>query len=277
MIGGGLDISFMRLQLSQRADLSRQVIPGTNLAFAQLGVPPLTDFADVRLEGRSVQVGFHLGLLIKPHERWAVGARYLSRQKVDTTEGEFTSRQIDTGMRTPVPLPGVPPGTPLDALLASQFATGGRLESGQAVTTSLYLPDQFVVGMMVRTTDRMKVKVDYQLTNWSLFEILKLETTNGNTQTLYESYRDTHGVRVGTEITAGPRTALRAGILAHTAAAPDDTATPFCPRDRGWSSPRDSDAGSQSACRSTSPTSICISAISAGVPETADWSVRRRP
>ena len=40
---------------------------------------------------------------------------------------------------TPIPLPGIPAGTPMDQLVAPQFATGGKL-SDQSAMTSIPLP-----------------------------------------------------------------------------------------------------------------------------------------
>ncbi|MGE3843851.1 MAG: OmpP1/FadL family transporter, partial [Vicinamibacterales bacterium] len=216
------------VELSQRADLSTQVITGTNLTFAALGVPRGTDFADIRLKGHTVQAGFHLGVLIKPNDMFSVGARYLSKQTVETDDGDFEPTQINTGLRTPVPLPGIPAGTPLDALLQPQFASGARLAT-QKVSTSIPLPDQLVVGFMVRPVEAMKVKVDYQFTNWSLFDTLVITTENGLVQTNVEDYKDTHGIRVGTEYSLSPETRLRAGVLAHGGAAPEQTVTPLLP------------------------------------------------
>lgn len=231
MVGGGLDVSYAKVELAQRADLSTQRITGTTLTFAALGVPAGTDFADIRLKGNTIQAGFHLGVLMKASDQMSFGARFLSRQTVSTDDGDFETQQILTGRLLPVPLPGVPAGTPLDTLLAAQFQSGGRL-ANQSVATEIPLPDQFVVGVMVRPSEALKLKVDYQWVNWSLFDELVIEAENGLTETNIEDYRDSHGVRVGTEYTLSERTVLRGGVLAHTAAAPDQTVTPLLPEGR---------------------------------------------
>lgn len=201
------------------------------MTFANLGVPRGTDFADLTLEGDTIQAGFHLGVLKRPTDRVAIGARYLSRQKVEAEEGDLTSEQIPTGFRLPIPLPGVPAGTAVDAVLAPLFGPGGRL-ADQKVATSLYLPDQFIAGISVRAGDRTTVNVDYQYVNWSLFDVLEIEGENGLSQRNVEDYRDSHGVRVGLEHRATDRFAVRAGVIAHTAAAPDQTVTPLLPEGR---------------------------------------------
>jgi long-chain fatty acid transport protein len=233
LVGGGVDVSYAKVELKQSVDLSTQPIPGTAFTFGNLGVPRYTDFADITLKGDAVQLGFHLGALVKATDRVSFGVRYLSRQKIETEEGDFETRQIMTGLRTPVPLPGIPAGASLDALLEPLFAAGGRL-ADQSVGTSLYLPDQFVAGVAFQASDGVKVKVDYQHTNWSLFDVLVIETENGLTDTNVESYRDSHGLRVGTQFDVNDRTALRGGFIAHTAAAPDETVTPLLPEGARW-------------------------------------------
>jgi long-chain fatty acid transport protein len=234
MVGGGLDVSFAKVELSQRIDLSAQPIPGTPFTFANLGVPRGTDFADVTLKGDTVQYGFHLGLLAKMNDRVSFGARYLSRQKIDTDEGDFETEQIlNPNLRTPIPLPGIPAGTPLDALLAPRFADGALL-GDQSVATSISMPDQLVLGVAFDVTDAMKLKIDYQLTNWSLFDELVIEAENGLTERSVENYSDTHAFRIGTEYAMSDRTMLRGGFLTHTGAAPDETVTPLLPEGPRW-------------------------------------------
>jgi long-chain fatty acid transport protein len=235
LVGGGFDISYAKVELGRRADLSAQRLPGSTLTFAAIGVPRGTDFADIRLKGDSIQMGFHLGVIVKPTDRTSFGARYLSRHKVETDEGEFDTEQVNTGLRTLVPLgPTIPAGTPVDLLLQPQFAEGAALESGQAVSTSIYMPDQFVVGVMFKATDAWKLKVDYQFVNWSLFDVLVIEAENGTTDTTFEDYEDTHGIRLGTEYRLSDATALRGGFLGHTGGAPDQTVTPLLPEGKRW-------------------------------------------
>jgi long-chain fatty acid transport protein len=137
MIGGGVDIAYYKLRLRQRVDLSTQAISGTPLTFGQIGVPRYTDFADIMLEGHDIAVGFHVGALIKPSEKFSIGARYISKVKISTTEGDITTEQIPTGFRLPIPLgPTVPAGTPVDAILQGQFQSGQRLSSQKADTSS---------------------------------------------------------------------------------------------------------------------------------------------
>jgi long-chain fatty acid transport protein len=227
LIGAGVDITHASVDLRRRVDLSAQPITGTPLTFAALGVPAGTDFADVDLSGSGTHAGAHVGVLVKATRTVSFGARYLSRQHVSIENGQLTVEQIPTTLRLPVPLPGIPAGTPLDALVAPSFAAGGRL-GNQTATTTLPLPDQFVAGVAVQATERLKVLGDYQFVHWKLFDTVTIANAVAPATVLVENYRDTHGVRIGAEY-ALARAILRGGFDAHTAGAPDQSVTPLLP------------------------------------------------
>lgn len=231
-VGGGVDITHLSVELKRRLDLSTQAIPGGGGAtFAALGVPSGTDFADVRLTGSSVHVGAHLGVQLKASERLSFGARYLVGQRVAVDNGTLSPAQITTGRLLPVALPGVPAGTPLDTLVAPQFASGRAL-GPQSATTEIPLPGQFVIGTAVRLGDRDRpwtLFADYQLTQWSLFDTITVTNAVAPPTELIGDYRNTHGVRVGVERPLSRGLVVRAGIDAHNAAAPDQSVTPILP------------------------------------------------
>jgi len=167
-------------------------------------------------------------VLITASDKVAFGARYLSRHTIKPDDLSFESTQVPTGLRTPVPLPGIPAGTPIDAILAPQFAPGASL-GNQSAATELTVPDQFVGGVAITPTARLKLLVDYQFSTWSVFENLEFTTERGLDEIIVKNYRDTSGVRIGVDYDLGGRVALRAGFLAHEAAAPDGSVTPDLP------------------------------------------------
>lgn len=245
-IGGGVDITYLNVELRQRLDLASQTLlvhPVLGrLTFAQLNlvcpaaacgtVRPGTEFADLQLKGTSVHAGVHLGVLARATDRLSLGARWMSGQRVAVDSGEVTTRQIPVpGVRVPVTTPAGVAFVPVDTALQGQFATGGRLLSGQTARTELPLPDQFVVGAAVQATSRLKLLVDYQFTRWSMFDRLEIvgpETGLGTTGVV-EDYRNTNGVRIGAEVNLTKAAVLWAGLDAHGAAAPPQTVTPNLP------------------------------------------------
>jgi long-chain fatty acid transport protein len=229
-VGGGLDITYLHVQLRRRVDLSAQPLPGApSLTFAAIGVPAETDFADLNLTGNKTHVGFHTGVLVRPHPRFSLGARFLSGQKLEVTDGELETAQIATGLVTRVPLPGIPVGTPLDALIAPAFAQGGPLSTGQQASATVPLPAQFVAGAAVNVTEALRLLADYQFTNWSAFDTLVLNAEFAPATVIVEDFRDAHGIRAGADYALSSRTTLRGGFVANTAAAPDQTVTPNLP------------------------------------------------
>jgi long-chain fatty acid transport protein len=228
-VGVGIDITYSNVELRRRLDLAPVPLPGgSGATFQLLGVPPGTDFGDVRLTGSGHGFGAHFGAMFKANDKLSLGVRYLTRQHIDYNNGDLEPTQIQTGLRTPVPLPGIPAGTPIDALLAPQFQSGATL-GPQSASTTLPFPDQFVVGAAIRPNPQFALFVDYQFTNWSLFDQIVIDNSVAPTTTMVESYDNTHGLRLGVEYTLKGRTILRGGFDAHNAGAPDQTVTPLLP------------------------------------------------
>lgn len=227
-VGGGIDLVYTNLELQQRADLSTvAVAPG--VTFANLGVPRGTDFADISLRGTDWGTGYHVGVMFEPSKTFSFGARYMSQVEIADDAGELVTKQINTGRVLPIALgPTLPAGTPIDLMVAPQFATGGRL-ANQAASAGLTHPDQFVAGIAIKPNDKVKVLVDYQFTNWADFDVINVVAVNGLTIALQEDYKNTHGLRVGTDIAMSDNFTLRAGLDVHTAGAPDTSVTPNLP------------------------------------------------
>lgn len=229
-LGGGFAFIHSSVKLQQRVDLSAQAAPapapaGTTLGM--LGVPEGTDFADATLEGSASSWTGHFGIVIEPHPRISFGARYLMRTEAEIdADAQFT--QVPTGITLAAGNPfGVPGGTPLDAVVAPQFATGGLL-TPQAASTAIPLPSQLVLGVAVKATTRLTVLFDWQRVGWSTFEALPLNFELLPDDSLYEDYRDTDGYRFGADYRFD-KFSLRAGYLYHEAAAPPQTVTPLLP------------------------------------------------
>jgi long-chain fatty acid transport protein len=231
-VGGGIDITRTSLELRQRLDLATVPITGTPYTFGTLPVGPVpagTDFADVDITGNKWHAGYHLGVIVTPDKNVSLGLRYLSGQTVDVTNGAVTYVQIQTGTRLAIPLgPTIPAGTPIDALVAPNFAAGGKL-SNQAATASLPLPDQLVFGAAVHVTPKVQALVDYQYVRWSMFDVLTINQTIAGVTTIVEGYQNTSGVRLGVDYAINPDTAFRVGADFHGGAAPPQTVTPNLP------------------------------------------------
>ncbi|MEP7327133.1 MAG: outer membrane protein transport protein [Gemmatimonadota bacterium] len=232
MVGAGVDFTYLKVGLHQHLDLAPQALPPPappGATFANLGIQQRTDFANADLVGHGWNLGYNLGILWQATDKFSLGVRFLSRQKVEINDADVTFTQIATNDTLAMGNPfGVPPGTTLDQVLASRFLDDSTLgkQSGQ---TSLTLPEQLVLGAAYQLTPRFKLLFDYQHTNWKVFDRLVIDFDHAGQRTIVEDYKASDGVRLGGEYAWTSNTTVRAGFLTHTEAAPDQTVTPNLP------------------------------------------------
>jgi long-chain fatty acid transport protein len=226
------------LELRQRADLSTRPIPPTlavpaglppGTTFGMVGVPTGTDFADAVLDASGTGFAVNFGGILKVTDRLSIGGHWLTRKKI-TYDGDAVFEQIPTGLVLPVAIGPLPAGTPVDAVLTSQFGAGGALEDG-AVTTSLMMPPQGSLGFAYQLNDKWNFMADWQYVVWGWFSEVAIDFENPNTPdlTLHPNNKDTHGFRFGTEYQYSPKVQLRAGYLHHGGASPPQFVTPLLP------------------------------------------------
>ncbi len=227
-IGVGADYVTSSAQVHRRIDASTLPAPGEPFTLAALGVPVGTDMGDALFDVSGHGWGGHIGLLIKATDRLSFGARYLSRVKVNYT-GTASFSPVATGIVEAAGNPfGVPAGTPLDAVLASAFASGGALTK-QNATTTITMPDQIVVGLAYKVLNNLSVMADWQHTNWKLFQTLALNLALAPSLSEYENFHATDAFRAGLDWQATSRVWIRAGAVKHDGASPSETVTPILP------------------------------------------------
>jgi long-chain fatty acid transport protein len=239
-IGAGLDIVHGSVELRQKLDLSQTPVPVAGLppgtTFGQFGIPLGTDFADADLNASKTSFGGHFGALFKVNNKLSFGARYLMKVNLDYAgTAHFTQDSTHLVIPATITIPGLPPiaaGTPVDALLNSLGVfSSSSLLGDQTVTTSLANPDMFVAGVAFKPDSALALYADYQWTHWTTFQTLVLAFSPNTllNQTLYESYQDTHGIRLGIEWKASSNVTARGGYVRHGGAAPAQTVTPLLP------------------------------------------------
>jgi long-chain fatty acid transport protein len=229
------------VELGQAIDLAQQIaVPAAPttpaVTFGQLGVPSGTEFARGSFKGSSWAYGFALGVHGSLGEALQIGARYLSRLTFDYSNASATFQQRNTGLILPTALtlpggPTIPAGTPLDAVLATQFQSGGPLVS-QGASTTVKHPPQFQIGLGFTGVPRTTLSVDYEWIGWSAFNTLPLQfngAASANNRTLIEGYQNSWTVRTGVEYAERSGWAARAGFSYVRTPAPDVTVTPLLP------------------------------------------------
>jgi len=236
-VGLGPVFGFSNVELIQSVDLSQQKTP-VGPTFGQIGIPKRTEFARATLKGNTTAFGVNLGVHGRINQAWEVGARFLSQMYFKYDDADATFQQIPTGLTLAANNPfNVPGGTPVDALLAPQFAANGAL-TAQKVKTRIMHPAQVQFGFGYNGWQNTTLSVDYAWVGWKSFKELPVDFQGGATdKVLLENYNNTSALRVGAEHRYTGGAAIRAGVAATASAAPDVTVTPLLPeQDRAYGS-----------------------------------------
>ncbi len=227
-IGGGPVIGHSTVELIQAVDLSTQLAqPG--VFFANLGIPKYTEFARANLKGSAMAYGFNVGIHGKLNKDWEAGARVLSQLTFSYDDADATFTQSITGLTLAANNPlGAPAGTPVDALLTTQFTTGAL--TPQKVKTQIQHPAQVQVGLGYKGFQNTTVSLDYAYVGWKSFKSLPVDFQgSAPDRVLQEDYNNTSSLRLGAERRYDGGAALRVGLAAAASAAPPETVTPLLP------------------------------------------------
>lgn len=230
-IGGGPVIGRSTVELIQGLELSGTPTSAGGPTFGMLGIPKYTEFGRVRLQGSAVAYGANVGIHGRFNKDWEVGLRGLSQLTFNYANADATFTQSITGLTLAAGNPaGAPGGTPVDALIASQFATGGLLVN-QKVATRIQHPAQLQLGLGYTGFTNTTLSVDYAYVGWKSFRQLPVDFANGTAidKVLQEDYNNTSSIRLGAEHRADNGVAFRAGLAAAASAAPPETVTPLLP------------------------------------------------
>jgi long-chain fatty acid transport protein len=227
-IGGGPVFGHSTVELIQGIDLSTLATPA-GPTFGQLGIPKRTEFARARLKGSTNAFGVDVGVHGRMTPVWDFGARFLSQLSFNYDDADATFEARPTGLTLAASNPfGAPPGTPVDALVVSQFTTGALVP--QKVQTQIRHPAQAQAGFAYSGFANTTLSVEYAYVGWKSFNQLPVNFQGpAPKKVLQEDYNNTSSIRLGAERRFMSGAALRAGFTAATAAAPDETVTALLP------------------------------------------------
>jgi long-chain fatty acid transport protein len=168
-IGGGIDI--------QRADA--KLVNAIPNPLAPGGPSPATD-GRLTAEGGDWDVGFNLGLLVKPASGWRLGFSYRSAI-THSVSGHVTT----------------------------EFA---GVTTRQDMSSDLDLPDIASFGAAWDVTSRLTLLAQLNYYGWSRFNELRLRLADGSQIATTENYRDTFGGSVGAQYRLTDRWSVRTGF-----------------------------------------------------------------
>jgi long-chain fatty acid transport protein len=240
-IGGGPILGHSTVELERSIDLADQRASAT-LTFAQLGIARRTEFARVDLQGDAFGLGGQVGVHGRFNPSWTVGGRFMLPIWFEY-DGDATFTPVPTSLILGGTVePPFSAGTPVDALVAGQFAAGGALVP-QKVRTKIVHPAQVQAGLGYTGFPNLTLALDYAWVGWKHLSQIVIDfrgaspTTTAPDVTLIQDYNHSSALRLGAEY-ALPQVQgakLRAGFSGVASAAPDATVTPLLPeQDRNY-------------------------------------------
>lgn len=196
-IGGGVDIVYSKVSLSQKNQLSiAPVLPTATI--------------DTVIEGTGNGVGFTVGALLKASDQFQIGAKYQHKVKI-----EYDGNVDFTPMAT---------GSPIVDGFVNGFLTD------QNVKTTITMPAEFVVGAMIKANDKCNIEADIQWTGWSVYDELAISFDNAALDINdLNNWDDSWMFRIGGEYMLSEQLALRAGYIRDMSPTPDNTLKPLLP------------------------------------------------
>ena len=229
-IGGGPVIGHSTVELIQALDLATTPTTTPGVTFGNLGIAKYTEFGRANLKGSAMAYGFNLGIHGRINKDWEMGIRGLSQVSFDYSDADATFTQTITGLTLAAGnVLGVPGGTPVDALITSQFSGSGLLVA-QKVRTNIQHPAQVQVGVGYSGFANTTLSADYAYVGWKSFRQLPVDFQGpAPDKVLQEDYNNTSSLRLGAERRYSGGSALRAGFAAAASAAPPETVTPLLP------------------------------------------------
>lgn len=235
-IGGGPIYVNSHVELTQMIDLAGLPTTTPGVTFANIGIAKGTQIGFVELDGGGHTYTGTIGVMGKINDRFTIGARYLGKARVKYRGADAVFTQTNTNLIIPAAVGTIPAGTPVDVLIAPQFAAGGAFAPGQTASTEITHPDQAQIGFSYKDFHDWDIEGDYQWTGWKKFINLPVGFSNvALNKTLIEDYNNTSAFRIGGEHAFPNKAKIRLGLAAATQAAPEATVTPLLPEQgRGY-------------------------------------------
>ena len=174
----------------------------------------IVDVAHVRLAAdRSDDIGWNVGVLFAPSDKWRFGANYRSSMEIEF-DGQADFTQIPTG------------NAQLDAIIAAT-----RIPPDQNFTTSLPFPAITQLAVATGVIPGWTVEFDAVNMTWSEFDslLVEFEQTPGQNIERHENWEDVWSYRLGADHPITDRWSVRLGALYDETPQPVEAVGPLLP------------------------------------------------
>jgi long-chain fatty acid transport protein len=173
----------------------------------------IVDVANTRLASEyGSDMGYNVGILIKPTPRFRIGAAYRSAMDIEL-DGDADVTQISTG------------NPQLDAII------GAQLPHDQRISTTFPFPSLATLAFAFSPTDTWDVELDLNRTSWSAFKALSVQFADQAqfSFTRPQNWEDSNTIRLGINHEATPNWDVRFGALYDQNPQPVEAVSPLLP------------------------------------------------
>jgi long-chain fatty acid transport protein len=173
----------------------------------------IVDVANVRLASSyGDDIGFNVGVLYKPSDRFRIGASYRTDMDIDLN-GNADVTQISSG------------SAQFDAIVATQ------LPPDQPINTTFPFPAIGIVGVAFKPSENWDVEFDISHMTWKRFEALSVnfETTPAASFTRPQNWDDSSAFRLGVNHKATDNWDVRLGAVYDQNPQPTEAVSPLLP------------------------------------------------
>jgi long-chain fatty acid transport protein len=173
----------------------------------------VVDIANTRLvSDYGSDIGFNAGILLKPTDRFRIGASYRTAMDIDL-KGDAEITQISTG------------NAQLDAIIATQ------LPPDQRINTKFPFPSIATVGVAFSPNADWDLEFDVLRTGWDRFKALTVnfETTPSANFTRPQNWEDSNSYRFGVNHNATANWDVRFGAVYDKNPQPTEAVSPLLP------------------------------------------------
>jgi long-chain fatty acid transport protein len=215
----------------------------TRWTYKRLFSSPLYTFNEdvsTEIDTSGTSTGFAAGILFRPTDKIGIGIRYQHRVEIGL-EGRTKFSTIGSTLFLPHP---TRPNITISDLMADFY-------SYEAVTSSITLPAEFVIGIKIAPTKKLTFHLDVNWTGWSEFKTVRFDTVTSEEeiqQRFYDIYGNFYGIlpdwasrglememndvwsfKFGVEYYLKDVLALRAGYSRSQSSLSDEYLNPFLP------------------------------------------------
>jgi len=163
------------------------------------------------LKGKaSPAVGFNVGILYSPNERWSIGLSYRSKVMLKVNDGTTILSYATPELKTLMTVLSTPPAS-ANPLYNPSVATVVSLD-GKSFTSELPVPSNTNLGVAFKATNKLLISAELQYVGWKAYDTLKIVFPNITSATP-KNFKNTMIYRIGAEYKACEKFTARMGFI----------------------------------------------------------------